>query len=162
MSDKNRKFRIVVYGAGFVVMICVAVLSFFAIKNFLGNAPQKKPEPTKSIEISSEFNTFSNETDALSETYASSQPNPSEHIEPSDSTDSYSPEVSPEVGTTEEDTLRSNHLKKSKKLYNIKYGDTLCEISKKTGFSVDSLAEKNDIRDVNKIYAGSVLVLPDN
>ena len=48
-----------------------------------------------------------------------------------------------------------------KKIYYIKPGDTLCDISRVTGFSVDELAEYNDIRDVNLIYAKSVLRVPN-
>lgn len=51
--------------------------------------------------------------------------------------------------------------KNGKKTYYIKPGDTLCDISRVTGFSVDELAEYNDIRDVNLIYAKSVLRVPN-
>lgn len=52
--------------------------------------------------------------------------------------------------------------KKGNKIYYIKPGDTLCDISRATGFSVDELAEYNDIRDVNLIYAQSALKVPNH
>jgi LysM repeat protein len=45
-------------------------------------------------------------------------------------------------------------------VYEIEQGDTLTEISRKTGVSVQRLAEANAIIDVNWIYAGSSLVIP--
>lgn len=46
------------------------------------------------------------------------------------------------------------------KVYHIKRGDTLSQISKETGFSVQTLAKYNDIDNVNLIYANSSLQLP--
>lgn len=46
-------------------------------------------------------------------------------------------------------------------VYHIQWGDTLCEISTLLGYSVDELAEYNHIKDVNLIYAGSVLRVPN-
>ena len=47
------------------------------------------------------------------------------------------------------------------KIYLIKKGDTLTKISKCTGFSVDKIANLNEIRDVNLIYADSTLQIPE-
>lgn len=47
------------------------------------------------------------------------------------------------------------------KVYIIKWGDTLSYISAETGFSVDEIANLNEIRDVNMIYADSALRIPD-
>ena len=44
--------------------------------------------------------------------------------------------------------------------YKIKKGDTLSAISKKLGISVADLAKANNIKDVNKIYAGANLIIP--
>lgn len=41
-------------------------------------------------------------------------------------------------------------------------GDNLTNISKKYGYSVDQLAQFNNIRDVNLIYRGSSIILPGN
>lgn len=46
-------------------------------------------------------------------------------------------------------------------VYHIKKGDTLSEISDKVSHSVDELAKYNKIDDVNLIYAGSALRIPD-
>lgn len=46
------------------------------------------------------------------------------------------------------------------KTYYVSYGDTLSKISFDTSISVDKLANYNQIRDVNLIYAGSVLQIP--
>lgn len=45
-------------------------------------------------------------------------------------------------------------------VYDIKPGDTLTSISHEFGFSVDQIANLNQIRDVNVIYAGSLLRIP--
>lgn len=46
-------------------------------------------------------------------------------------------------------------------IYIIKRGDTLTDISRLFGYSVDKLANYNEIRDVNLIYANSSLRLPN-
>lgn len=46
-------------------------------------------------------------------------------------------------------------------VYHIKKGDTLSSISDKVHYSVDELAKYNKIEDVNLIYAGSALRIPD-
>lgn len=45
-------------------------------------------------------------------------------------------------------------------VYIIQYGDTLSELSATLGYSVDELAQYNNIRNVNRIYTGSILRLP--
>ena len=42
-------------------------------------------------------------------------------------------------------------------IYTIKKGDSLYEIAKKYNTTVNSIAKKNNIKDVNKIYIGQVL-----
>jgi len=44
--------------------------------------------------------------------------------------------------------------------YKIKKGDTLSAIAKKLNISMKDLAEANDIKDVDKIYAGANLIIP--
>lgn len=47
--------------------------------------------------------------------------------------------------------------------YIIKKGDTLSKIARETGMSVAELAKMNNIKDVNKIYAGASLIInPSN
>jgi len=46
------------------------------------------------------------------------------------------------------------------KSYKIKSGDTLSQIAQKYGTTVATLKKLNDIKDVNKIYAGRSLKLP--
>lgn len=45
-------------------------------------------------------------------------------------------------------------------VYIIQHGDTLSELSATLGYSVDELAQYNNIRNVNRIYTGSVLRFP--
>lgn len=45
-------------------------------------------------------------------------------------------------------------------IYMIQKGDTLSEISAKVFYSVDELANYNEIRNVNRIYANSALRVP--
>ena len=44
--------------------------------------------------------------------------------------------------------------------YKIKKGDTLSKISRNLGVSVKDLATANKIKDINKIQAGSNLIIP--
>jgi LysM repeat protein len=44
--------------------------------------------------------------------------------------------------------------------YTVKKGDTLWEIAKKYGTTVDALAKANNIKNPNLIYAGSKLIIP--
>ena len=44
--------------------------------------------------------------------------------------------------------------------YKIKSGDTLSQIAKANGVSVSSIAKANDIKDVNKIFAGKTITIP--
>lgn len=46
-------------------------------------------------------------------------------------------------------------------VWHVSYGNTLAYISDATGVSVDAIANANQIRDVNRIYADSALVIPD-
>lgn len=46
-------------------------------------------------------------------------------------------------------------------VYVIQPGDTLTDISRAFGYSVDDIANKNGIRDVNLIYANSSLRIPN-
>ena len=54
----------------------------------------------------------------------------------------------------------SNKTKAKAKSYKIKSGDTLSQIAKDYGTTVATLKKLNDIKDVNKIYAGRSLKLP--
>lgn len=47
-------------------------------------------------------------------------------------------------------------------VYHIEWGDTLSKISKTVGVSVDALANHNEIKNVNLIYANSSLQIPKN
>ena len=42
-------------------------------------------------------------------------------------------------------------------IYTIKRGDTLSEIAEKYNVSIQSIAKRNDIKNVNLIYAGNTL-----
>lgn len=46
--------------------------------------------------------------------------------------------------------------------YDVQWGDTLSGVSRSTGVSVDDLARENGIADVNLIYAGSSLRVPQD
>ena len=48
----------------------------------------------------------------------------------------------------------------SGKTYTVQSGDTLSDIAKKFGTTVNAIAQLNGIRDVNKIYVGQVLRIP--
>jgi spore germination protein len=47
------------------------------------------------------------------------------------------------------------------KSYVVQYGDTLSRISRAFGVNMDVLARVNNIFNVNRIYAGQVLSIPD-
>ncbi|MFQ5854598.1 MAG: LysM peptidoglycan-binding domain-containing protein [Anaerolineae bacterium] len=46
-------------------------------------------------------------------------------------------------------------------VYTIRFGDTLFSIARRFGTSVASIARANSIRDVNHIFAGQTLVIPN-
>lgn len=52
------------------------------------------------------------------------------------------------------------YTKDGRLIYNINWGDTLSYISRDFGYSVDKIANLNDIRNVNLIYANSSLEIP--
>ena len=64
------------------------------------------------------------------------------------------------------DTDKSKKMKKQPKTtgssYKIKSGDTLSAIAKKRGTTVATLKKLNNIKDVNKIFAGRSLKLPSS
>lgn len=66
------------------------------------------------------------------------------------------PEVETESGQHSDDN--ESHISNT---YFVQEGDTLCYVSTLTGYSVDEIAKLNHIEDINLIYAGSVLKLPD-
>jgi len=45
--------------------------------------------------------------------------------------------------------------------YTIKKGDNLSTLAKQFGTTVQALAEANGIKDVNRIYAGKTLIIPE-
>lgn len=58
-------------------------------------------------------------------------------------------------------TLENSNLRDtSHTLYIVKRGNTLSQISRLYGFSVDAIAQLNDIKNVNLIFAGEVLRIP--
>lgn len=58
------------------------------------------------------------------------------------------------------DIDRVVHIDAGTYVYLIEQGDTLTKLSAAFGYSVDALANHNDIRDVNLIYADSSLRIP--
>ncbi len=46
-------------------------------------------------------------------------------------------------------------------VYTVRFGDTLFSIARRFGTSVTSIAQANAIRDVNQIFVGQVLVIPN-
>lgn len=64
----------------------------------------------------------------------------------------------PNLPPVEDD--KKNVSRSDDEIYEIIWGDTLSELSLKFGVSVDALANYNQIRDPNLIYAGSALRIP--
>ncbi|MED4038090.1 LysM domain-containing protein [Niallia taxi] len=48
------------------------------------------------------------------------------------------------------------------KSYTIAAGDTLSAISQRYGVSVSAIADANNIQNVNQIYAGQRLIIPES
>ena len=70
----------------------------------------------------------------------------------------------PDAGTAEEGDNSVSRIvvqPDGSRVYHVQVGDTLSLVSHHVGYSVDELAKLNQIQDVNLIYAGSVLRLPD-
>ena len=45
--------------------------------------------------------------------------------------------------------------------YTVKTNDTLWSISKRFGTTIEEIADLNGIKDINKIYVGQVLEIPE-
>lgn len=86
---------------------------------------------------------------------------------PGDAAGHEDPQPDPDRGSDQEpqatpgSTAPAEHELYGPRIYEIERGDTLAEISLKTGVSVQHLAEVNHIDDVDWIYAGSALVVPE-
>lgn len=72
------------------------------------------------------------------------------------------PEIAYEDELPLEETLISPGIETVGSTYFIQSGDTLSGISSYVHYSVDELANYNEIRNVDLIYAGSVLRIPQN
>ena len=55
---------------------------------------------------------------------------------------------------------RPNYNNQCDVTYRVKRGDSLSEIARRYGVSVNQLANANNIRNANRIYAGQVLCIP--
>lgn len=99
----------------------------------------KSSQPKQSIDIVAESNDAKVNNNALD-------------VKPADES-----RTSPGVADTKA-TIRQLDVRNG--VYIIQHGDTLSELSATLGYSVDELAQYNNIRNVNRIYTGSVLRLP--
>ena len=54
----------------------------------------------------------------------------------------------------------NNYPQQCNESYRVKRGDSLSEIASRYGVSVQQLANANNIRNANRIYAGQVLCIP--
>lgn len=99
----------------------------------------KSSQPKQSIDIVAESNDANVNNNALS-------------AKPVDESRT-SPGVADTKATTRQLDVRNG-------VYIIQHGDTLSELSATLGYSVDELAQYNNIRNVNRIYTGSILRLP--
>lgn len=82
-----------------------------------------------------------------------------DHTGTDDATDNGNDDNDRHIG--KDDSQHADEPKREKSEgYVIKRGDTLSEISLRTGISVDHLADVNHIKDPNLIYAGSSLIIP--
>ncbi|MEY8748270.1 LysM domain-containing protein [Bacillales bacterium AN1005] len=62
----------------------------------------------------------------------------------------------------ENQNQQSTSPSKPAKSYTIAAGDTLSAISQRYGVSVSALAEANNIQNINQIYAGQKLIIPES
>lgn len=99
----------------------------------------KSSQPKQSVDIVAESNDAKVNNNALS-------------AKPADESRT-SPGVADTKGTGRQLDVRNG-------VYIIQHGDTLSELSATLGYSVDELAQYNNIRNVNRIYTGSILRLP--
>ena len=99
----------------------------------------KSSQPKQSIDIVAESNDAKVNNNALS-------------VKPADES-----RTSPGVADTK---VTARQLDVRNGVYIIQHGDTLSELSATLGYSVDELAQYNNIHNVNRIYTGSILRLP--
>lgn len=82
-------------------------------------------------------------------------------LDPGDAEGRQDPQPDPDRASDQEPKATSEETASPRpEVYEIERGDTLAEISLKTGVSVQTLAKVNDIDNVDWIYAGSALVIP--
>ena len=79
----------------------------------------------------------------------------------SDGADGAAAATSGEAGDGVSDEGGKVKVRRVNDVYIVEWGDTLSAISAEHGVSVDKIANLNDIRDVNLIYADSVLEMPE-
>ncbi len=70
--------------------------------------------------------------------------------------------VNPIPYLDENQNQQSTSPSKPAKSYTIAAGDTLSAISQRYGVSVSALAEANNIQNINQIYAGQKLIIPES
>lgn len=64
-------------------------------------------------------------------------------------------------GASNTSTSQQIPVQQAEGVYIVKKGDTLFSIAKKFGVSISTIADINNIRDINKIYVGQVLRIKD-
>lgn len=149
----NKKIAIMVFGSLFLCIF--ALVSIFAIRRIVLSASDTSAKDLSSTQyiLLSEYQTLISARNQVSD----NQANINRDNKSSLGTNSTkTPEAEGVVNTKQIEPIEKKPL-----IYTIKSGDTLTKISARTLFSVDEIANYNQIRNVNLIYTDSILRLPD-
>lgn len=170
MNDKSNKKRMFLYiGCGlislfFVVAIGVMTYRILSHMNSVSYDVDTITESYCQTELQSESNdasqiietTIAQTNDAITTDMIEKETSVENDIAENDKISGKTPEVE-----TDKDHLSYIVTYDDGRMaYIIQEGDTLSYVSTLLGYSVDTLAELNDIEDVNLIYAGSAIMIP--
>lgn len=150
----NKKIAIIVFGSLFLCIF--TLISIFAVRRIvlLANNNSAKDLSTTQYTLLSGYQTLISARNQVSD----NQTNVNRYDKSSLETNS--------TKTPEAEDVTDNKqivtIEKKPLIYTIKSGDTLTKISARTLFSVDEIANFNQIRNVNMIYTNSALRLPNN
>lgn len=170
MNDKLNKKRMFLYiGCGLISLffvVAIGIMTYRILSNM--NSVSYDANTITESYCQTESQSESNDTSQIIETTIAQTNN-------AVTTDAIEKETSVENNITENDKISGktpevetdkDHLDyivtydDGRMAYIIQEGDTLSYVSTLLGYSVDTLAKLNNIEDVNLIYAGSAIMIP--
>ena len=154
VTAKFWKTRIICAVCGLAVTAGISGLTYSAVHNMSSNVAESQAAVRDG---------YTEYLEALDEAHQDYEEALQEVVDSSKSTnDATDSTDTPDDGTASVSDEFDNALSFAGDVYHIEWGDTLSKISRTVGVSVDALANHNEIRNVNLIYANSSLQIPKN